>query len=190
MKENDEKEGICSSLTAIMEPENKNRKSITEEMGIHKEWYIQAKEQDMETLPEFMRHLSEDYDHDYGTICHAITASALAAATAFDRGPQGGITGFQAGCIMWEFILHWNALGVPNDSPLKLVQYYNMLYPQYENQFQKTISESTWKYLQEQAKKYIAESTEEKTDTEVWKHWKSIVDGMIPFGYTVRQKNE
>ena len=35
---------------------------------------------------------------DYGTVCHAIALSAVA------RTAQGGITGFQAGAVMWEFI--------------------------------------------------------------------------------------
>ena len=86
----------------------KSMKTITEEMKIHEEWYKQAKEQTLETLPAFLNHLINDYGHDYGTICHAIAAGAIGAAYALERSPQGGITGFQAGCIMWCFIRHWN----------------------------------------------------------------------------------
>ena len=72
---------------------------ITEEMGIHKEWMKRARDMTMADLPEFLRELTEDYDHDYGTICHAIAAAAVAAAWSVERTPQGGITGFQAGAI-------------------------------------------------------------------------------------------
>lgn len=71
-------------------------------------WFKAAKEQTLETLPSFMNHILNDYTHDYGTICHALTACAIGAAYAGDKSKQGGITGFQAGCIMWDFIRHWN----------------------------------------------------------------------------------
>ena len=48
------------------------KQQITEEQNVHKEWYEQSKTQTLETLPEFLRHLTEDFSHDYGTICHAI----------------------------------------------------------------------------------------------------------------------
>lgn len=73
---------------------------ITEELGLHKEWYEEAKKQTLNTLPAFVSNLVENYSHDYGTICHAITAAALGAANAVEESPEGGITGFQANCIM------------------------------------------------------------------------------------------
>lgn len=84
------------------------KQQITEEMKIQNEWYKEAKKQTVETLPEFVRHLTEDYSHDYGTICHAVAAAGIAAMYAVDNSPTGGITGFQAGCIMWKVIREWN----------------------------------------------------------------------------------
>jgi hypothetical protein len=81
--------------------------NITEDMHIHEQWYEEAKKQTLTTLPEFCRSLSEDYHHDYGTICHAITAAGIATMWAMNHTEQGGITGFQASCIMWEFIKNW-----------------------------------------------------------------------------------
>ena len=40
---------------------------ITEEEKVHEQLYEQAKEQTLATLPEFLRHLAQDYQHDYGT---------------------------------------------------------------------------------------------------------------------------
>lgn len=84
------------------------KQHITESMEVHKEWYAQANEQTIETLPSFINHLMNDYSHDYGTICHAITAGGLATMSAMNNSDQGGITGFQAGEIMWKFIRNWN----------------------------------------------------------------------------------
>ena len=62
------------------------KKIITEGMHIQDEWYKETNS-DMTTkkFPEFFRHLSEDYVHDYGTVCHAMAAVALAAMWAFNN---------------------------------------------------------------------------------------------------------
>jgi hypothetical protein len=156
------------------------RVSITEEDGTHKAWAEEARKQTLETLPEFLRHLTEDYGHDYGTICHAMSAGALAAAWAVNASPQGGITGFQAGAVMWGFVAEWQSL---KGKPLRLTDYSEMLFPQYGEKF-KTISPDTWKYLQEKAAENLAGDVEYTSKT-VISHWQSIVDGNIPFGLTV-----
>src|SRR5690349_20327046 len=92
-------EAIKAVLVAVDDDSTKavGKTPITEESGEHKQWYVDAHapEMTLETLPEFLRHLTEDYHHDYGTICHALAAGAIATAYAMDRSPQGGITGFQ-----------------------------------------------------------------------------------------------
>jgi hypothetical protein len=172
------------------------RQKITEEMKVHEEWYKTARneEMSMEKLTELIRHLTEDYEHDYGTIVHACTAASIAALRVVNASDQGGITGFQAGAIMWEFIRHWNREN--NKCGLKLMDYDNMLYPQYDYHFEKTISKETWEALQKEAKinldKRLA-SVEKDTNgnpeyNTVMVHWKSIIDGNIPFGYVIEDK--
>ena len=107
--------------------------AITEEMHLEKEWFANAKKQTLETLPAFMNHVLNDYCHDYGTICHAISACAIAAAWAADGSEQGGITGFQAGFVMWDVIRQWRYSS--NKSGLKIIDYDDMLFPQYEYKF-------------------------------------------------------
>jgi hypothetical protein len=82
---------------------------------------------------------------------------------------------------MWRFIQYWT--GKEEDEPLKLVQYKKMLYPQYSDDFTKTISRDTWNWLQEKAVKCLSEN--DYVHPEVAAHWKSIVNGVVPFGYTV-----
>ena len=144
-------------------------KSITEKMNVHKKWYKKARKMSMDKLPEFINHLMNDYRHDYGTICHALTSGAIATMWAMDK--KAGITGFQASCIMWEFIQNW--MSEYKDKPLQLLNYENLLYPQYEDKFSKTISQSTWDWLRKEARKKIRQADKDYKqyliDCEVYK---------------------
>ena len=163
----------------------------TEEMRPQDEWFKQAKEQTLETLPEFINHVMNEYDHDYGTVVHAISACAIAAAWAANReeGASGGITGFQAGFIMWDFIRQWSYMN--NKTGMRLINYDDLLYPQYANKFEKTITSSTWEHVQKEAKAKIDEAHDDahgyQVHPDVLAHWQSIADGKPPFGFTVKE---
>lgn len=153
--------------------------TVTEEMHPEKEWFEQAADvKTVEELSTFVNHMLNDYNHDYGTICHAIGACAVAAAWLGAH--VEGITGFQAGFVMWDFIKHWIKTG--NKCGLRLVDYDDFLYPQYADKYDKTIRKSNWETIQNEAKKNL---TENAACAEVMKHWQSIVDGNVPFGYRV-----
>lgn len=156
--------------------------AITEkDKTIIDEWYKEASKQTIETLPQFMSHVLGDYEHDYGTIVKAIGACAIAAAWAGNSHPNGGITGFQAGAVMWEFIRHWNHDN--NKCGMRLVDYDNMLYPQYENRFNKTISPQVMGNLANEAEKRLSE--DDMVHPEVKAHWEKIAKGIPPFGYRI-----
>ena len=150
-----------------------------------KGWFEQAYHQTFDTLPAFIQHVMNDYSHDYGTICHAIGACCIATAWACNSmdGARGGITGFQAGCIMWDFVRHWRYRS--NKCGLRIMDYDNLLFPQYAHYFEKTIPSEVWECLQEEAKKMMEDST--FTSDEVYHHWESITEGNIPFGFTVEE---
>ena len=156
---------------------------INENMHLEEQWFAEAAKQTPETLMEFFNHVMNDYAHDYGTICHAVAACAIAAAWAANKadGAQGGITGFQAGFVMWDFIKRWEYTN--NKSGMRIVDFDNMLYPQFEHKFDKTISKRVWESLQEQAKANLL--ARDYAADGVRRHWQSIVDGHVPFGYTV-----
>lgn len=159
------------------------KERITEEMHLEKEWFEEARKQTLGTLPEFINHLLYDYQHDYGTICHALSACGLAAVYAADASDQGGITGFQAGFVMWDFVRQWMYHG--NKTSLRIVDYDDMLYPQYDHKFQKTLHPATWEMLQKEANERIKEYPD--ANERVKAHWQGIVDGKVPFGYTVTE---
>lgn len=157
--------------------------AINEEMQLEKEWFAEAKKQTLETLPDFINHVMNGYAHDYGTVVHAISACAIAAAWAANEcdGARGGITGFQSGFVMWDFIKEWS---YPNNkTALKILNYDAMLYPQHEYEFQKTISKGIWECIQAEAKNKL--ELRKHAHPDVIAHWESIVAGQIPFGYTI-----
>lgn len=165
------------------------QKQITKKDKLENEWFKEAKEQTIDTLPTFINHIMNDYVHDYGTICHAVSACALAAAYAANSHEQGCITGFQAGFVMWDFVKQWMYEG--NKCGMKIIDYDNMLYPQYGDKFDKFITKNTFKKIQKEAQIRLDESTKEDDRYElahprVVNHWRSIIDGNIPFGYKLK----
>lgn len=160
--------------------------AITEKDNeIFDQWFKDAANQTVETLPDFMNHILKDYHHDYGTICTAIGACAIAAAWAANASPQGGITGFQAGAVMWAFIRNWNFRR--NKCGLKIMDYDDMLYPQYEEKFDKIITHRLMENLVNEAKQRLSNISEEHpVHPEVKAHWEQIAAGIPPFGYQVK----
>ena len=149
---------------------------------IKEEWHKEAAEiRTSDELAKFADHLFNDYIHDYGTVVHAVAAIALAGAWLGSY--KEGITGFQAGFVMWEFIRNWNHKG--NKTGMKILDYDDMLYPQCQDRYEKVISQSTWERLQEEAKKNLCSI--ENAHPYVVEHWKSIVNGVVPFGYAVKE---
>lgn len=162
---------------------------ITEEMGIHKEWY-EAKPRTPDELAAFVTKLLTEYHHDYGTICHAAAAAAVAACRTVNADEnQGGITGFQAGAIMWEFVRHW----LHEKGPMRMQRMEHLLFPQYGDEF-RTIPLATFRWLQDEAKKKLAEEPVRLDPDEpgvsphpdVIAHWNRIVDGEVPFGLQIK----
>ena len=157
------------------------KQPITEEMHLEKEWFEEAKTvKSTEDLTRFVEKMLYSYEHDYGTACHAIAACSLACAWLGAH--VEGISGFQAGFVMWDFIRHWMKEG--NKCGMKLVDYDDFLYPQYKDKFDKIISEETWTSIQEEAKNKL-ENDDGFVCGAVRQHWKGIVDGVVPFGYKV-----
>ena len=132
-------------------------------------------------LVAFLHRVKDNCNTGYGIAPRAIAQAAL--ATAWFLSSDFGITGFQAGFVMWDFIRDWSYSG--NECGMKIVDYDKMLYPQYDDHFLKTISKDVFEALQKTAKKNLEEHSEH-VHPAVLNHWKSIVNGNVPFGYTVK----
>ena len=164
-----------------MFPPDPNKETVTEEMHPEEKWFKEARNMTEEELPDFYARIIHGYNHDYGTACHAVAACALAAAWAACGDKDIGLSGFQAGFVMWDFIRNWTYTG--NECGLRIVDYDNMLYPQYEEKFDKTIDRVTWERIREKASDKLKK--EKEVHPAVLEHWKSIANGVVPFGYRV-----
>lgn len=137
-----------------------------------------------EELAEFINFISNE-PLDYGTAVYAQCAAMLAAQHVMDMGEQGGITGFQAGFIAWEMVRQFMHVG---ECGLSLRDWENMLYPQYEDRFEKTISRKMFEGLQKKAQERLNGIDEQNPmHPEVKAHMESIVKGVVPFGYTISE---
>ena len=143
---------------------------------------LQGQRKDIKSFNELVSLLKEiesTYNYDYGVAPRAIAQASLAVANYLAR--EFGITGFQAGCVMWDFIRDW--LYSRNKCGLRILDYDNMLYPQCADRFTATIDKEVWELLQKTAKEKLEQS--EYAHPDVIEHWQSIVDGKVPFGYRV-----
>jgi hypothetical protein len=149
-------------------------------------WRARAREATLETLPAFLQELMTKYGHDYGTICHALATGAVATVWAMNREEQGGVTGFQAGAIMWEFIRNWNL--TDNKVGMRLLDFDNLLYPQYGHHFC-SIPAHVWEKVQEEARHLLTTASGRAASASVQEHWQSIADGLVPFGLSIESKD-
>ena len=133
----------------------------------------------LDDLMNYIQNIRDNYDIGYDTAPRAIAQAAL--ATSYYLADMFGITGFQASCVMWDFIKDWSFRG--NKCGLKIVNYDDMLYPQYNHKFQKTIKKDTFEALQKAAENNLKKH--QYSSSAVIKHWESIVDGNVPFGYII-----
>lgn len=163
-----------------------NKKAITErDNEIIDEWYAEAKKVTTDTLIDFISHVMNDYIHDYGTYVHAVTACTV--ATTYACGKE--LSGFQSSIVGLQYLLHttyeFGKVGIT------VRNWDNMLYPQYEHAFDKTIPKHMWNQLQEEAKRRIEDEIQHglserlMANDKVRAHWQSIVDGIVPFGYEI-----
>ena len=134
----------------------------------------------LDGLLDFIKDVSKNYNTGYGTAPRSIAQASVAVAD-YLLGSMG-CTGFQAGCTMWDFITE---LMYPNNKcGLRLVDYDEMLYPQYEYKFtDKEISKESWEAMQKTAKDNLLSN--EYATPRVVQHWQNIADGVVPFGFTV-----
>lgn len=148
--------------------------------------YIYEKANKVKTkkdLDALLKEVINNKELDYGKIVYAMSACMIATSRYIDMSKVGGITGFQASFVGWEMVREF--MIYDNKTSLRIVNYDDMLYPQYEMEFKKTISQNTWKSLQKQAKIKLKESPD--ASPKVIEHWKSIIEGKVPFGYKVEE---
>ncbi|KKM00057.1 hypothetical protein LCGC14_1808240 [marine sediment metagenome] len=147
-----------------------------------KELYERAKKVTPYNIAGFIQELMEQ-SHDYNTCVYATAAAAIAGMSIM--ADKLGITGFQAGAVMWEYMREAHHIEYPS----RLLTYGDMLYPQYGHKY-KTISKDIWEWLQKEARRKLDEDGAKEEPfmvQSVRDHMQTIVDGIVPFGYKVKE---
>ena len=146
---------------------------------IRKKWYEEARRCRLDdgSLLKFMKRLVGKYEHDYGTIVHAMTAAAIAGAYAVEHSPQGGITGFQHSCFIMEFLAKEQFSN--NKFGFFVRDVDDILYPQYQEKFCKLkISSKTADKIRQEAKMNLANKNNGVPPVRDW--WQRLADGNFP----------
>lgn len=117
-------------------------------------------------------------DLDYDSAVWGATAVMWAALQIFNQ--NYGISGHQAGAIAW--CLMEPLMGVK--SPARVLEFALMLNPQTEYKFN-TITPEVWEYLQNNAKELLS-LNQGKLAPAQEEHLIDIVNGKVPFGYTIK----
>ena len=133
-------------------------------------------------LLELIVDVKDNYNTGYGVAPRAIAQAAVATASYLLS--EMGCTGFQASCCMWDFVR--DLIYTNNKAGLKIIDYDNLLYPQYEDKLtDKTISADQWETLQKEALEGLKCGF---GSPGVVDHWLSIVRGVVPFGFSVKEQ--
>lgn len=140
-----------------------------------------------EDLDDLLEEVINSKDLDYGKIVYAICGCMIATCNYIDESEVGGITGFQAGFIGWEMIKKFT-ITLDNQFGMKILNYGNLLYPQYRERFEKTIDKDIWEKLRMEAYERMKNCPEAHPD--VFNHWKSIFQGEVPFGFVVKENKD
>lgn len=119
----------------------------------------------------------------HSTACHGAMAVMIAAFNVIQN--TFNLSEYQRGCVGWEVVKEFMILD--KNAPAQLLDFSNMLYPHGEEKFSRTITRKNWEWIQKQAQKKIdgVNKSEAPHSAKTFDHWKSIVDGNVPFGFDV-----
>ena len=152
-------------------------------------WFEEAKKCNLEdgSLNKFLDHLKNDYQFDYGTSARATAAAAFATANAFAG--YIGLTGFLWSCaamyIIGKMCFPHNKLGY------RIVDYDNLLYPQYEHDFVGCrISASGAESLRREAQANIDESNGRVVHPAVMAWWNRLAKKDFPYWLLIEEGGE
>ena len=166
----------------------RKKKVVSEEQRPQDEWYKRADNiHDLKTFNAFYKELMQQTEHDYGTAVYAVSAVARAILNMALR--EQDITGFQASFVMWGLVRY---LGYQNNKcGMALLDYDNMLYPQYSERFNQELPVNVWENMQKCARQQLTQAQQNKIKAhpDVVTHWQQIVDGVVPFGWKVAEKD-
>lgn len=121
----------------------------------------------------------EEYYPDYGASCHVVAALMLAAGRYSSY--RYDVTNFMAGCVIWEVIERFGVFGKGKKA---IINWANMLYPQYDYTMPRSIDRKTFEWVVALSKK---EDLTRGTDA-VINRIKCLQQGNVPEGFYIRKE--
>ena len=146
----------------------------------HENWYALEETIDREHLGNYAQALRGNVETPEDLV-HATVAVANCAVTAMlkelDIKPE----------LMYLIsVLVFRRLNDMGDGFTSVTNYDDMLDPSNRHLFEKTISREAFEDLQEKAQELL--DTVEKVHPAMRRHWELIVQGRVPFGYSVAEE--
>jgi len=131
-------------------------------------WIEKGQNTKIGNFQEFLNDMIENIPVSYGNVVYS---TAIASSTiAHILSSHYGITGFQAGCVQWEWIRQWGIFS--SEVGLRMLNYQDMCYPQHESSFT-TISKDTFERMQTFCQDRIEKSNQDyETYKETLSEWK------------------
>lgn len=123
-----------------------------------------------------------------------INVIEASSAVAFYLAIKFNLTPFLFDYVKWGLL--YNTGYKDNKCGLRIFDYDQLLFPQYEPKFEKSIPENVWKKVQKLAKgmydyqKNPKIPVNKRVSNEYMEHWKKIIDGIPPFGFTIRKSDK
>lgn len=144
---------------------------------------MREKLKDIKSQDDLVSFLNEiaSYKHDYCSVVRGLFVAMVATFYHMDN-RMGGITGFQAGFLGNLLFQEFTTI----KPPYRILNFNNLLYPQYEHDFEKTITMKVWKDIRERARENLINNP--TASQKVLDHWWQISKGVVPFGYQVVEK--
>lgn len=156
---------------------------ITEQMGVHDQWYAEAKKiTEAKDLVPFLERLMTAYSHDVSTVVHAMTAGALATLNVMNQYPEGHLSPVQSQKLMGLFIRYWANI----EGPMKLVSWMGLLHCENRHAFT-TVPNQVFAQVQEMAK-HMLSSDLSRVSAEQMRHLQELASGVVPFGYSLAEE--
>lgn len=148
------------------------------------EWYAAAEQQTAESIGGFIRALASTKCEEKNGNIEMALASMVAALNVLEKEYGYKFSQVQKECMAIEI---QRALGLlQSKAGVHVLDYDDMLDWRLQIFFANLIGESAWETLQKEAARRLEKWPEADEKDRV--HWQSIVDGKVPFGYTVMRK--
>lgn len=154
-----------------------------------KGWAEKAYQTDLEQIPEFVRGIVDNYKHTGISKVNVVNIAMTCMLKQFFDNKLFEMTEPEVDTAKWTLIkMLFPAMG---DGPISLIKWNNLLSRTAEPYF-KSISQGTFDDIRSTASLLYNKYKDEPGtySPEDLAHWKSLIDGNVPFGYRIIEEEE